>query len=291
MYGIAILIAGLNISIYSGNAEKETVVVVRGEIDTTKALDEQLEQFTTVEMKKNDAEKLGGSVVKNLSELTDKRLAVNLTEGSPIPKSVLLEGKGFGQFASSTRVYQTVYNIAGGVAQLPKGVKAGDKIDISIMTTNADSKKEQRLDVLMRNVEIHSLTETDVYVKVSQDDFGKLTVAKTLGEFVLQLPGQKEVPSCEDLSIEDKGKKECYNEADKPASVTSEDILKDIQKGDAINQAEVNQQESTNLEKTEQKTETSTQVNKTEQQKVEQKVEDKQKTEPQDDTKISDFNQ
>lgn len=243
MYGIALLIAALNVSIYSGNAEKQRVVIVKGEIDTTKSLDEQLEQFTTVEMKKNDASKLGNSVVKDLSELSDKRISVALTEGSPIPKALLLEGKGFGQFASSTKEYQTVYNIVGGAAQLPKGVKAGDKIDISIMTISSDGKKLQRLDVLMKNVEIYSLTETDVYVKVSQSAFGELTVAKTLGDFVLQLPGQKDVPRCETLTEEDKLKKECYSDDDKPSSVKAEDIINKIQDGKVINQSEVDKVE------------------------------------------------
>lgn len=243
MYGIAILIAGLNISMYAGNSERENVVIVRGEIDTNKALDEQLEQFTTIEMKKNDSIKMGDSVVRSLSELKDKRISVPLTQGSPIPKAALLDGKGVGQFASSTRVYQTVYKIVGAVTQLPKGVKAGDKIDINIMTTSTDNKKEQRLDVFMKNVEIYSLTETDVYVKVNQEDFNNLTMASKLGEFILQLPGQKTVPSCESLTGEEQTAKECYKEDDKPGTVTANDILKKIQSGQVINQDEIDEQE------------------------------------------------
>jgi len=171
MYGIALLIAGLNVSIYSGNAEKQRVVIVKGEIDTTKALDEQLEQFTTVEMKKNDASKLGNSVVKDLSELSDKRISVALTEGSPIPKALLLEGKGFGQFASSTKEYQTVYNIVGGAAQLPKGVKAGDKIDISIMTTSSDGKdKVEKLKDANSTKEELTNSSTDVSENETSND-------------------------------------------------------------------------------------------------------------------------
>lgn len=245
MFGIAILIAGLNISMYAGNSEKEKVVIVRGDIDVNKTLGEQLEQFTTIEIKKNDSMKMGDSVVRSLGELTEKRISVPLTQGSPIPKSVLLDGKGIGQFASSTRVYQTVYKITGGVTQLPKGIKTGDKIDINIMTISNDNKKEKRLDVFMRDVEIQSLTEADVIIKVSQDDFNKLTMASELGKFVLQLPGQKSVPSCSELSEEDSLSKECYRDGDKPGTVTSSDILKTIQTGEVINQADIDEAEKT----------------------------------------------
>ncbi|MCU7666934.1 hypothetical protein [Bacillus thuringiensis] len=241
MFGIAVLIAGLNISMYAGNSEKEKVVIVRGDIDVNRTLGEQLEQFTTIEIKKNDSMKMGDSVVRSLGELTDKRISVPLTQGSPIPKSVLLDGKGIGQFASSTRVYQTVYKMTGAVTQLPKGIKTGDKIDVNIMTISNDNKKEKRLDVFMRDVEIQSLTEADVIIKVSQDEFNKLTMASELGKFVLQLPGQKSVPSCSELSEEDKLSKECYRDGDKPGTVTSTDILKTIQTGEVINQADIDE--------------------------------------------------
>lgn len=243
MFGIAVLVAGLNISMYAGNSEKEKVVIVRGDIDVNRTLGEQLEQFTTIEIKKNDSMKMGDSVVRSLGELTDKRISVPLTQGSPIPKSVLLDGKGIGQFASSTRVYQTVYKMTGAVTQLPKGIKTGDKIDINIMTISNDNKKEKRLDVFMRDVEIQSLTEADVIIKVSQDDFNNLTMASELGKFVLQLPGQKSVPSCSELSEEDRISKECYKDGDKPGTVTSTDILKTIQTGKVINQADLDEAE------------------------------------------------
>lgn len=232
MFGIAIVIGLLNVSMYSGNEEKETMVIVRGEIDTAKPLDAQLEQFTTIEIRKNESIKLGNSVVRNIKQLTGKRTTSKLIQGSPIPTSVLIEGNGFGQFASETKKYTTIYKLAGAVPQLPKGIKPGDKIDISILTQ--DGKADKRLDLVMTDLEVHSVTEADVYVLVSQEEFGKLTMLAELGKFVLQLPGQKVVPNC--IDVVDPSSEDCYKETDKAGSITSSELMEFIRKGKVLNE-------------------------------------------------------
>lgn len=232
IFAIAVLIAFMIASMLSGDEVKQPMVIVSGEIDVTKTLGEQLDKFSVIPVSQNESTKLGDSVVRSLEELKDARIAIQLTKGSPIPKALLATKKTGGDFALETPEYRTWYRFTGGITMLPPGVSEGDLIDISILYNLQDGSNNSILKLMLSNVEVALTNEVDIYVKVPQDEFEMLTVAAGVGQFVLQLPGQKKVERCEDLLEEDIENSDCYYESNKPGAITAEEVKKMILEGD-----------------------------------------------------------
>lgn len=232
IFAIAVLIAFMIASMLSGDEVKQPMVIVNGEIDVTKTLGEQLDKFSVIPISQNESTKLGDSVVRSLEELKDARIAIQLSKGSPIPKALLAVKKTGGDFALETPEHRTWYRFAGGIAMLPPGVAEGDLIDISILYKLEDGSNNSILKLMLSSVEIALKNEVDIYVKVPQDEFEMLTVSAGIGQFVLQLPGQKKVERCEDLLDEEIENSDCYYESNKPGMITTEDVKKMILEGE-----------------------------------------------------------
>lgn len=229
--GIAFLIAVMVVSMMSGNEVKEKMIIVKGELDVTKKLDEQFAMFDIIEITKNESDRLGDSVVRKLEDLVNKKIALPLEEGSPIPVSLLInEEDEKGEFASKVPEKRTYYRFKGGIGQLPPGIAEGDRIDIGILY-----KEEQQnlINLFMSNVRVAMIENNDILVDVAQSEHYKLVLASLEGEFVLQLPGRKEVTKkCEELEIEEIGSVDCYFETDGPRKVTTEEVIFQIKNGE-----------------------------------------------------------
>lgn len=225
IFVLGIFIAFLVVSLISGDKELEEIVIVKEKIDLTTTLDQQIERLEVIKISKNESQRLGDSVLRNLGmDISGKRLIYDLEIGSPIPKTLLSEGDTFGEFASSTPKNRTIYRIAGGVSKLPPGVSPGDRIDIGLLA-------EDKITVLYRGLKISQITESDIFLDVGQRDHYRLILAERSGEFILQLPGKKEVPLCRELSDEEKEVMECYNETDTARMVDISEIEERISLG------------------------------------------------------------
>ena len=239
---LGLVIAFMIVRILTGNEAQEEVVLVAGEINTSKYLDEQLGSFQVIKMSKRESDRLGESVVRSINDLQGKMLTVPLEKGTPVPISLLTSEKASGDFAQKTRKYLTLYKIQGGVQMLPPGVVAGDLIDIGLLYQDV-VKKMKTYSWVMKGVQIDSITETgDLYIQVSQADAQMLTFSKDMGQFVLQLPGKKDVKNCADLTIEEQKTTECYYDYDKPTELTQEDVL-EILRERAVNAEKVEARE------------------------------------------------
>lgn len=230
IFSIAVFIAIMIVSMLTGNEMKEKLIIVKSELDITKELDTQFASFDVIEITKNESQRLGDSVVRNLEELVGKRIAMELPVGSPIPQSLLLsEGDKAGEFASKMPENRTYYRFVGGVSQLPPGVGEGDKIDVGVLY---EENKERIINLFMKDVVIGSVSEADILVNVTQVEHYQLTLAALEGQFILQLPGRKNVDiQCTDLTVEEVGKVDCYYEDSEPRKITVEEVREIIKNG------------------------------------------------------------
>lgn len=213
LIGLFFIISTIFVSTFLGRSDLRTIVVVSKEgIDITKPLAEQEDFFEEIEISRKQFENFNGTIVTSIqNELLGKRgkgnvllstnkLKYNLEPGTPVPKSALTDANVKpGEFAQQIAKYHTIFNLSGAQNNLPAGVQSGDKIDIALKVRTSGSIV---LGVIMRDVTIFSIEGNNINVKVTQQEGLDLALAKDVGQFVLQLPGQKVVEQCPVLEIE-----------------------------------------------------------------------------------------
>lgn len=84
-----------------------------------------------------------------------------------------------------------------------------DPTDEDALSTNGNTESstnpteyknlENSVNLLLSNVKVSSMNETSINVSVSQTQYNILYVAQKMGQFVIHLPGQKDVQSCKDV--------------------------------------------------------------------------------------------
>lgn len=199
---LAFLIAAILFGTYLGRSDRQVILVVAKEnLDLNKVLNEQEDYFKEVEISGEDFKNFGGSIVRSKAELANKRLAYNLPVGSPIPTSALTNSEVGGAFATTMPKGHTIFMIPDGVNSLPPGAAKEDLIDVALTIEHTEGQGAANLTtgVLFSNIEIFDIQGTNLYLKVTQQQFLELSLAKDIGKFVLSLPGQKEVMTCDEL--------------------------------------------------------------------------------------------
>jgi len=203
---LSVIISIVLITTLVGRTQTIKVVVLKdNDINLSKTLDEQMDSFETKEISKRDYESLGGNYATSMDDLKNKHLQYKLDKGSLIPLSLLSEKSAAGEFATAMPENYTVYKIADAIGKLPLGTVAGDKINIALtaeIKVGDTDEKELVTGVLLRDVTIHSVDKADVYVKVTTQQYLELATGEKIGQFVLQLPGKKQVETCDNLEEE-----------------------------------------------------------------------------------------
>lgn len=225
---LAVVIAFIAVVTLLGRNQTVEVVVIDKEVDLNKTLDEQLKSFKLVKMSKRDYMAIGDHYVTSLDELKNQYLQFKLEKGSIIPVYMLDEKQSAGEFAAAMSVDHTIFKIIDGVEKLPLGVSTGDRINIALTATVYDEEKEvEKLTtgVLLRDVVVYSIDETDVFVKVTEQENLMLANAEEIGRFVLQLPGKKVTLTCKErdaqiaLDVKDYIKKKQDKDPDYEADI------------------------------------------------------------------------
>lgn len=94
----------------------------------------------------------------------------------------------------------------------------------------SDEEKEEEIEILatgmlMKNVVVYGMTETDVLLKVTEQQSLILSNAQEIGRFVIQLPGQKETKKCTS-----KTKENCAEDSQKGTKIDEEKIYNEIKR-------------------------------------------------------------
>lgn len=201
---LCVVISIIAFGTFLGRTQTETIYVIRKDgVDLSKSLSEQPQFVDTHTILKSELENMNGRVVTDASQLKNKKLTIPLKAGSPILLDALIDVNGGGAFSNTMDEFHTVHKIKEGVTLLPPGAAAGDKLDIALTIEEKDSQGSTlTTGVLMKGIEIHSIDETNVYVKVSQQQDLILSTSEKIGTFILQLPGQKKSLLCKDLDKE-----------------------------------------------------------------------------------------
>ena len=267
MIGVfAAISAILLVALLAGRNDSQTILMVSTDgIDATKTLDEQPEFITEETMLKDDFEKFNGQIATSWEQLKGAKLRYDLPAGTPIPLGALTKTKFSGKFASETPMNHTLFKMVDVVNTLPPGVVAGDLIDVNLTVNPSFTEDEQLVSgPLLRDIKIEAIEDNTLYLMVTQNQFGQLALAKDIGTFILQLPGQKEVASCEEslkelqaqrdkaieningdkaLSKEEKAEKkktalanydfqvrtmQCVTPGDEPTTIDADDIINAI---------------------------------------------------------------
>ncbi|QST02982.1 hypothetical protein IMZ31_20765 (plasmid) [Pontibacillus sp. ALD_SL1] len=264
---LSIVISVLLVGLLTGRNDKVPVVVVAtNEIDPNIPLEKQGEHLKMESILKEDYERFGNTLVTDVNELMGAKLLYHLPAGSPIPRAALTKTKTSGEFASETAKYHTVFKLVDAVSSLPPGLQAGDFIDINL-TINPEFTGDDESIIsgpLLRNVRIQGVDQGTVYLLVSQKEFTELSLARDIGTFILQLPGQKDVNTCdvemaniqqerndeiskinEDQTLDEEQRNtqlaemnaiydfrlktlQCFDEGDKPETITSDELINKV---------------------------------------------------------------
>lgn len=216
---IGVIIAILIVTLVNDDKPKEQIVIVNSEIDMTKTLGEQVSAFKTIPISKEEAAQFENSVVRDISELKDKIVLQPLERGNPIPKSILVDINESGEYTSRVLKNRTYYKFGAMLPDLPPGIIEGDEVDV-FLQYNAKEGDEvvYYVETLLEKVKIALIREQDVYLDVSQKEFNILQAASNIGQFVLQVPGKKDAPSCLEISAEETDT-ECISEEDEAADI------------------------------------------------------------------------
>lgn len=242
---LSLLISVFLIVILLGQRATVDVYMVKKEgLDPNKTIGEQADFFVRDSIYKDDFEKLGGSMVTaaEWGKYQSKQLKLKLDKGSMIPKTALVDSNKSGQFANDLEKNHTLYKMPQNLA-LPKGTIAGDKVDISLLSNDNNDRK---VGILLRDVPIFAMDETGTYLKVSQKHYNILKVAEGMGEFIVQLPGRKNVAQCTDQELLDRNKKgiECYVKDDANTNTTRNDVKQLIEENQRFDQQVKDEQEN-----------------------------------------------
>lgn len=214
---LAAIIAG---SLFGGES-RTNVLMVKEPIDINKPLELQENKFVVRQILKSEADSIAGGLARDFNDIKGKKSLVPLKMGDVVPFNVLKEGVEGGQFAKEMAEYHTTFTIEGGQFMLPPGVMSGDLIDVALFVESPSGENkdlegltkeeydaleewekenpELMIGVVSSNVEVHSVDRGNLNLKVSQTEALKLKMHAKIGEFVLQLPGQKEVGLCVDV--------------------------------------------------------------------------------------------
>lgn len=216
---IGVIIAILIVTLVNDDKPKDQIVIVNSEIDMTKTLGEQVSAFKTIPISKEEAAQFENSVVRDISELKDKIVLQPLERGNPIPKSILVDINESGEYTSRVLKNRTYYKFGAMLPDLPPGIIEGDEVDV-FLQYNAKEGDEvvYYVETLLEKVKIALIREQDVYLDVSQKEFNILQAASNIGQFVLQVPGKKDAPSCLETSAEETDT-ECISEEDEAADI------------------------------------------------------------------------
>jgi hypothetical protein len=222
IYIISILVIYFGVSMISGKEQTDNVVIVTAELDTSKKLNEQLQSFGTMSITRSEAVRMRDSVVSDLDDLNEMYLISSLPLGSPVPRSLLSEGDIQNDFVGVVRIHATHFRVYGGALQLPKGAGVGDMVNIGLIYEETRINKE--ISPILHEIKIARIEEENLYVEVSLEESFLLTLASEIGKIVIQLPGQRDVPFCSELTLDERDSTDCYSENEKPKRVTEQDI-------------------------------------------------------------------
>ena len=198
--GLAIVISILLMSLFLGRNDTVPVLIIGSEeIDITKPLSEQQDLLKTAEMSRDEYELFNGSIATSMADIKGAKLRFPLQVGSPVIMSALTKTDTAGTFAASTPVYHTIFKMPEIISSLPPGIQAGDLVDINLLIQKED--KSYVIGRLLESVKVSAVeTQTaTVYLMVSQKEYDMLALSRQIGSFIVQLPGQKEVGTCEEV--------------------------------------------------------------------------------------------
>lgn len=235
---LLVFISVITVSLISGRINTTPIVVMKQDgIDISKKLDEQSEFFGIKEILKSESGYFQGSIVTDYSQIKGKRLLYPLKAGSPIPLAALTDETGAGQFAASMPKGKTIHKLVDAASSLPP-VQTGDVINIAL-TVNASAeggKDNLTTGLLLQNVKIHTVKETNIYVEVTLEQDLLLSTASQVGSFIYQLPGQKASPAClETESADGESTADCVEEPEENHRVISkEEILEMVLNGEFL---------------------------------------------------------
>lgn len=272
IFGLAVVISVLLVGLLVGRNNTVPVVIINSDqVDLTKPLSEQPELLKMDKMSRKEYEMFGGTIVTSLEEIKGARLKFPLAPNSPVITSALTKNQTAGQFAVNTPQYHTVFKMPEIVGSLPPGIQAGDRVDIDLMVEQGQSDSRHfMIGPLLQNIKVSGVEETTLYLVVSQREYASLAVARQVGSFVVQLPGQKQVGTCtevNDFILAEKDAEilalakdeeytkldeasqnekltelneryelrlqniECFNEHDKPTTLTSDLLIEKVKEG------------------------------------------------------------
>ena len=254
---LAFVIVLIVISIALGRGSSVDIVVVSKEgIDTTKTLGDQTDFLKKEKISKDAYETMGGTVLlySDIELVKTQKPRYSFVINTPVLKSMLTTDPVGGAKASEISKLHTIQKLPGAV---PTGAVAGDRIDIIMLYTSPESNT-QKSGILLTNVLIDSIAPDGAYVAVSQKDALKLTMAQSLGTFVLQLPGTKETGLCtaEQLEIRNQQNVQCYVEDDAPGQIDAGSIIEELES----NQYQIDLNTPVNQNEDEAQTQTGTEV-------------------------------
>lgn len=200
IFGLAVVISILLVSLLAGRNDTVPVLIIGSDkIDITKPLSEQQELLLIKEMSREEYELFNGTIATNLADIKGAKLKFPLQVGSPVLMSALTKTDTAGTFAASTPIYHTIFKMPEIIGTLPPGIQAGDLVDINLLIQKEE--KDFVIGRLLEGIKVAGVeTETaTVYLMVSQKEYDMLALSRQIGSFVVQLPGQKEVGTCDEV--------------------------------------------------------------------------------------------
>lgn len=213
IFGLAVVISILLVSLLAGRNDTVPVLIIGSDqIDITKPLSEQQQFLLTENMSRAEYELFNGTIATNISDIQGAKLKFPLQVGSPVLMSALTKTDTAGTFAASTPIYHTIFKMPEIIGTLPPGIQAGDLVDINLLIQQEGQGNNYIIGRLLEGIKVAGVeAETaTVYLMVSQKEYDTLAISRQIGSFVVQLPGQKEVGTCEE--VRDKLTKDKQNE-------------------------------------------------------------------------------
>lgn len=201
IFGLAVIISILVVSLLAGRNDTVPVLIIGSDkIDVTKPLSEQQELLLVKDMSRQEYELFNGTIATSLADIQGAKLRFPLQVGSPVVMSALTKTDTAGTFAASTPIYHTIFKMPEIIGTLPPGIQAGDLVDINLLMQKEENK-QYVIGRLLEGIKVAGVeAETaTVYLMVSQKEYDMLAISRQIGSFVVQLPGQKEVGTCEDV--------------------------------------------------------------------------------------------
>ncbi|GAB6565951.1 hypothetical protein [Bacillus cereus] len=183
-----------------GRGQTTPVIMISDDrLEPNKPLTEQGKYLVEKRISTKELEELGGQFVTDYNQLKGKKLKTAVKKNSPIPTYLLTSTKSAGQFASETAINHTLFKLPEGLKMLPPGIEEGDRISVKAIFQKGDDDKEKYIGEVVASAKVAGIQKEDILLYVNDDEFNRLSLMKEYSQFILTLPGVKNVGQCEDV--------------------------------------------------------------------------------------------